>query len=46
MSIFDSFIVRQADIYSYLVTLTVTAGGFFLKKLQNDDNDDDAYKVR
>jgi hypothetical protein len=47
MSIFDSSIVRQADIYSYSVTLTVTAGGLFLKKLQNDDDDDDdAYKVR
>ena len=41
MSIFDSFIVRQADIYSYsvTVTVTVTAGGFFFaKKLQNDDD--------
>jgi hypothetical protein len=36
MSIFDSYIVRQTDIYSYSVT--VTAGGFFLaKKLQNND---------
>jgi len=44
MSIFDRFIVRQADIYSYSVTVTVTAEGFFLaKKLQNDD---DAYKLR
>ena len=42
MSIFDSFIDRQGDIYSYSVTVTVTAGGFFLaKKLQNDDDDDD-----
>ena len=42
MSIFNSSIVRQADIYSYSVTVTVTAGGFFLaKKLQNDDDDDD-----
>jgi hypothetical protein len=40
MSIFDSFIVRQVDIYSYSVT--VTAGEFFLaKKLQNDDDDED-----
>jgi len=44
MSIIDSYIVRQADIYSYSVTVTVTAGRFFLaKKLQNDD-DDDAFK--
>jgi hypothetical protein len=42
MSIFNSFIVRQADIYSYSVIVTVTAGEFFLaKKLQNDDDDDE-----
>ena len=43
MSIFDSFIVRQADIYS----VTVIAGGFFLaKKLQNDDDDDETFEKR
>jgi len=34
-------IVRQADIFSYSVTVTVTAGGFFVnfvKKLQNDES--------
>ncbi len=45
MSIFDSFIVRQADIYSYSVTVTVTDGGFFLaKKLQNNDDDDETFE--
>jgi hypothetical protein len=41
MSIFDSSIVRQADIYSYSVTVTVSAGEFFFAiKLQNDDDGD------
>jgi hypothetical protein len=37
MSIFDSFIVRQADIYSYSVTVTVTAEGFILAFKVDDD---------
>ena len=43
MSIFDSSIVRQADIYSYSITIIVTAGGFILA-FEVDDDDDDAYK--
>jgi len=43
MSIFDSSIVRQADIYSNKVTVTVTAGEFNLA-FEVDDNDDDAFK--
>ena len=39
MIIFDSFIVRQADIYSYLVTVTVTAEGFILAFKVDDDDD-------
>ena len=39
MSIFDRFIVRQADIYSYLVTVTVTADGFVLAFKVDDDDD-------
>jgi hypothetical protein len=31
MSIFNSSIVRQADRYSYSITITVTAGGFLLE---------------
>ena len=49
MSIFDSFIVRQADIYSYSVIVTVTAEGFILAfKVDDDDNNDDdnAFKYR
>ena len=41
MSIFDSSIVRQADIYSYSVIVTVTAGELFKV---DDDDDDDAFK--
>jgi hypothetical protein len=43
MSIFDSSIVRQANIYSYSVTLTVTAGGLILA-FEVDDDDNDAFK--
>jgi hypothetical protein len=42
MSIFNSYIVRQADIYSYSVTVTVTAGRFILAF--EVDDDDDAFK--
>ena len=44
MSIFDSSIVRQADIYTYSVIVTVTAGGFILAFKVDDDDDDDAFK--
>ena len=44
MSIFDSSIVRQADIYSYSVIVTVTAGEFILAFKVDDDDDDDAFK--
>ena len=40
MSIFDSYIVRQADIYSYSVTVTVTAGRFIVAFDVYDDYDD------
>jgi hypothetical protein len=43
MSIFDSFIVRQADIYLYSVTVTITAEGFILA-FKVDDDDDDAFE--
>ncbi len=43
MSIFESSIVIQADIYSYSVTDTVTGGGLILA-FEVDDNDDDAFK--
>ena len=43
MSIFDSSIVRQADIYSYSVIVTVTAGELTLA-FEVDDDDDDAFK--
>jgi len=39
MSIFDSFIVRQADIYSCSVTDTVTAGEFIIAFEVDDDDD-------
>ncbi len=42
--IFDSSIVRQADIHSYSVTIIITAGKFILE-LEVDD-DDDAFKKR
>jgi len=38
MSIFNSFIVRQADIFSYSVTVTVTAGGLILAFEVDDDD--------
>jgi hypothetical protein len=38
MSIFDSFIVTQADIYSYSVTVTITAEGLILAFKVDDDN--------
>ena len=45
MSIFDSFIVRQADIYSYSVTITFTAGELTTAAFEvDDDDDDDAFK--
>ena len=45
MSIFDSSIVRQADVYSYSVTVTFTAEGLTTAfELDDDDNDDDAFK--
>ena len=43
MSIIDSYIVRQADIYSYSVTVTVTAGRFIVAF---EVDDDDAFKLR
>ena len=42
MSILDNSIVRQADIYSYSVIVTVTTGGFILAF--EVDDDDDAFK--
>ncbi len=42
-SIFVSFIVRQADIYSYSVTVTFTAGGLSTA-FELDDDDDDAFE--
>ena len=39
MSIIDSYIVRQADIYSYSVTVTVTAGRFIVAFEVDDDDD-------
>jgi hypothetical protein len=42
MNIFDSSIVGQADIYSYLVTVTVTAGEYIL--VFEVDDDDDAFE--
>jgi hypothetical protein len=39
MSIFDSLIVRQADIYSYSGTVTVTVEGFLLAFKVDDDDD-------
>ena len=45
MSIFNSSIVRQADIYSHSVIVTVTAGGLTLAfEVDDDDDDDDAFK--
>ncbi len=44
MSIFDSFIVTQADIYSYSVTVTVSAEGFILAFEVDDDNDAFEYR--
>ncbi len=44
MSIFDSFIVRQADIYSYSVTVTV--GLILAFEVDDDDDDDDAFEKR
>jgi hypothetical protein len=41
MSIFVSSIVRQADIYSYSVTVTFTAGGLTTAFVMDDDDDDD-----
>ncbi len=43
MSIFVSFIVRQADIYSYSVIVTFTAGGLTTAAFEMDDDDDDAF---
>jgi len=42
MSIFNSFIVTQTDIYSYSVTVTVSAGG--LTSAFEVDDDDDAFE--
>ena len=39
MSIFDSSIVRQTDIYSYSVIVTVTAGEFNLAFEVDDDDE-------
>ena len=44
MSIFDSAIVRQADIYSYSDTVTFTAGEFNLAFKVDDDDDNDAFE--
>ncbi len=38
MSKIDSSIVRQADIYSYSVTVTVTGGGLILAFEVDDDD--------
>ena len=43
MSILDNSIVRQADIYSYSVIVTVTAVEF-ISAFKVDDDDDDAFK--
>ena len=43
MSIFNSSIVRQVDIYSYSVTITVTAGGL-TTVFEMDDDDGDAFE--
>ena len=43
MIIFDSSIVRQADIYSYSVTVTVSAGGLIFAF---EVDDDDSFKLR
>ncbi len=44
MSIFDSSIVRQADIYSYSVTVTVTDGGLIFAFEEDDDGNDETYE--
>ena len=41
MSIFDSSIVRQADIYSYSVIVTLAVGGLTTAAFELDDDDDD-----
>ena len=49
MSIFDSFIVTKADIYSGSVTVTFTTVGLTIAfKVDDDDNNDDdnAFKYR
>ena len=38
MSIFDSSIVRQADVYSYSVTVTFTAEGLTTAAFELDDD--------
>ena len=45
ISIFDSSIVRQADIHSYSVTVTFTAGRLTIAFKVTDD-DDDAFEQR